>query len=116
VLSFPAEGMGLAPGSLELVVKERRNETVVCARGEIDMASSVLLTTVLHRVSRLDAPVRLDLADVEFLDSSSFHAVEAASRTADRLGRALAIGPLSEAVTRVFKLAAIHGGRTPGLA
>jgi len=103
--------MGPAPGVLELLVEELPNETVVRARGEIDIANTTSLTSVLHRVPRLDAPVRLDLAGVEFLDSSGVHALEAAHRAANRLGRSLAIAPLSEAVTRVLNLVAIHGAR-----
>lgn len=86
-------------------VAEGRDSTVVSAKGEIDLASAPLLTAILHRVSRLDAPVLLDLSAVEFMDTSGLHALEDASSGAERLGRRLTIGPVSGAVTRILDLA-----------
>ena len=104
MLSIPSNALGLPVASFEVVIEEHHHETVVRCFGEIDLASGPSLTAILHRVTRRDAPVRLDLSGVEFFDTSGLHALEAARSLADRLGCRLDVGPVSEAVTRMSRL------------
>ena len=105
MLSIPADALSLPAASFEVVIEEHNHETVVRCFGEIDLAGGPSLTAILHRVTRSDAPVRLDLSGVEFFDTSGLHALETAQALADRLGRRLEVGPVSEAVTRMTRLA-----------
>lgn len=111
MLAVSPRAMGLTPRSFEVAIEERPAETVVKAFGEIDLASAPRLTEILHRVARYDAPVRLDLAGIEFIDSSGLHAMQTASRSAERLGRSLTFEPLSAAVTRTVALAGFEPAR-----
>ncbi len=76
---------------------------VVVAEGDIDLAGGPLLDTAIMRVEGPD-PVVIDLAAVEFIDSSGLRSLLAASRRADGRGTHVVLRNPSSGVSRLLSI------------
>ena len=62
-------------------------EIQVAVTGELDLVTASQLEDVLKRELLADNDVLLDLADMDFIDSTGLHAIVEAVRTAKSVGR-----------------------------
>ena len=78
---------------------------VVTLRGEADLFTLPVVVDVLARVvADHDGPVIVDLAQVEFIDSGTMHALERASQFLVDHGRTLTLRSPSKAALRILVL------------
>jgi anti-sigma B factor antagonist len=91
--------------------KFERNGTVrLMLIGELDFAVVEYLSTRLRELRKGGYPVRLDLSELQFVDSSGVHEILRAISDARRDGWQLDIdGPLTDQVARTLELV---GART----
>lgn len=96
---------------LPLVVQaqpQRDGWTVFEVAGELDLSTFAVLDEQ-HRIhTRQETPVRLDLRQVSFIDSSGLAAVILAKKRADEHRVPFEIAEASDVVRRAFRLAAIE--------
>ncbi len=83
-------------------VEEGPDGVVIVARGELDILGAPRLAEVMPREGT--TPVRIDLADVEFMDSTGLRALLEARTAAAAAGRPFALARPSAAVSRVLEL------------
>ncbi|MCU1398825.1 MAG: anti-sigma factor antagonist [Acidimicrobiales bacterium] len=76
---------------------------VVVAEGDIDLAGGPLLDTAILRVENAH-PVVIDLAAVEFIDSSGLRSLLAASRRAEARGTSVVLRHPSVGVLRLLSI------------
>ena len=76
---------------------------VVVAEGDIDLAGGPVLDTAILRVEG-PKPVVIDLARVEFIDSSGLRSLLAASRRAEGRGTRVALRSPSAGVVRLLSI------------
>lgn len=75
----------------------------LCLRGEFDYVSSGRLVECLDELKRSGNPIRLDLSELEFIDSGGVRTVLRSVREAETDGRRLEIDPqVSWQVKQVF--------------
>jgi anti-sigma B factor antagonist len=84
-------------------VQKLDGETVVIASGELDLATTGELRSCLTELRGGDHPIRLDMTDVEFMDSSGLHTLVRATEDFAADGSRFMIVP-SEPVRRVLEL------------
>ena len=73
--------------------------------GDLDLGSVVVLKSRLRELRAEGRPVRLDLSELEFMDSTGLHALVQASEDARRDGWQLGIEPVvAPQVRRLFEL------------
>lgn len=98
------------PAELSIASSRSRGVLVLTVRGEIDMASSPRLMAELRRADAADAKlVVIDLADVEFIDSSGLHALLTAREALLRHGLQLSLSRVSSQVLRLLELTGTLG-------
>jgi anti-anti-sigma factor len=99
------------PHAFRLDERFERNGTVrLMLIGELDMAVAEYLSTRLRELRKGGYPVRLDLSELEFVDSSGIHAILHAVSEARRDGWSLDLdGRMTEQVARTVDLV---GART----
>ena len=76
---------------------------VVVAEGDIDLAGGPILDTALLRVEN-NKPTTIDLAAVEFIDSSGLRSLLAASRRAEERGTHVILRSPSAGVVRLLSI------------
>jgi anti-sigma B factor antagonist len=90
---------------------EVRNEdhtTVISVSGELDLASSPALEEELERVAKSDATVIVvDLAELEFMDSTGLSVLVRAHQRAEENGRRLGLVNGSQQVQRLLTLTGV---------
>jgi anti-sigma B factor antagonist len=91
---------------LELDSRREGVVAVLCARGELDMASAPELDAALVRLAAEDGleAVVLDLSGLDFMDSSGLRTVVVAARRAAEQGVRFALVRGGEPVHRVFDI------------
>jgi anti-anti-sigma factor len=94
--------MGSAP-PFQVRVQKLDGETVVIASGELDLATTGELRSCLTELRGDDHPIRLDMTDVEFMDSSGLHTLIRATEDFAADGSRFMIVP-SEPVRRILQL------------
>jgi anti-anti-sigma factor len=102
-------------------VQKTDGETVVVASGELDLATTDELRSCLTELRGGDHPIRLDMTDVEFMDSSGLHTLIRATEDFAADGSRFMIVP-SEPVRRVLEMVDLqdrlpierHAGRGGG--
>ncbi len=94
--------MGSAP-PFQVRVQKMDGETVVIASGELDLATTGELRSCLTELRGGGGPIRLDMTDVEFMDSSGLHTLIRATEDFAADGSRFMIVP-SEPVRRVLEL------------
>jgi anti-sigma B factor antagonist len=92
-------------GLLTTFVRAEGNRSVVVLRGEADLSARPALSDVLSRViAERTGDVVVDLAEVEFVDSTTVHALAVAQEFLDRQGRKLRIRSPSRLAVRVLEV------------
>jgi anti-sigma B factor antagonist len=100
--------------SVDLVTRESDGQVVVVLRGELDVADAVRVVAELTAVAARERDVVIDLAGLEFIDSSGVAAlVRARSNTRHAGGDLLLAAPRQQvlrvlALTRVIDVFSIH--------
>jgi anti-anti-sigma factor len=91
------------------LVPEPDGAVRLIVRGEIDIATSQQLHAELETLRARHTPVRLDLSETGFVDSSGLAVLIAAKRQAEQNGWVFALAPeISPAVQRLFALAGVE--------
>lgn len=88
-------------------IEESQGDTqlTLSLRGELDMGSTRILEDRLTRLRAKKRPVVLDLAELQFIDSTGLHLLVRATADAKTHGWDLRIAPkISPTVARLFKL------------
>jgi anti-anti-sigma factor len=75
--------------------------------GEIDMSCSDALINLLTSTAQGTDDVQVDLAEVDFMDSSGIHALIAGYRAAHGAGRRFTVVGPQQNVRRVFEIAGV---------
>jgi anti-sigma B factor antagonist len=92
--------------SADLSTRRFNRCTVVALRGELDLADAAAVTAALAAVAARDPVIIVDLAGLEFIDSSGVAALARGRTQARRAGGDLVLAAPQRKVTRV--LAIIH--------
>jgi anti-sigma B factor antagonist len=94
--------------ALEIVVSQSENRTVVALTGELDAATAPRLYTEFAELSRGGHhEVELDLASLEFMDSSGLAVVVAEHKRAQANGGGLVILSPARRVIRLFQVSGL---------
>jgi anti-anti-sigma factor len=94
------------PTTLSTQAGRRDGIEILSVSGEIDLSNSARLGREIEASVRPDAPLVLDLTDVEFLDSAGTRALAVADGAAAKLGAALLLVP-SEFIAHVLEVAGL---------
>jgi len=105
-----ADQVVLRPGELSITADRADGVLIFTVRGEIDIASAPRLAAELRRAEASDAElVVIDLADVEFIDSSGLHALLKGRERLARNGRRFSLARVSSQVRRLLELTGTLG-------
>ncbi|HEX9967409.1 MAG TPA: STAS domain-containing protein [Solirubrobacterales bacterium] len=89
-------------GTLTLRASENGSTCVLALVGELDLSNTSSFSSELERLEAAGRPVKIDLGELEFIDSTGIAILVGAHQ---RLGDRLTVGPSrSEAVKRVLAL------------
>lgn len=88
-------------------VEDRPDAVLIIAQGELDILGAPHLAEAMP--SRGTTPVTIDLAGVEFMDSTGLRALLEARTAAAEAGRPFALARPSPAVLRVLELVDLMG-------
>jgi len=81
------------------------NETTVTLCGELDVLTTAVVGEVLeNECGRKPSRITLDLAAVEFVDSSALHAFVVANKQLEAHGGALRIISVTDPIRRTFEI------------
>lgn len=84
------------------------DRVVLTLRGELDLAAAPLLAAEIERAEGAERPiVVLDLAELEFIDSTGLRVILAARERAVECGREFAVTPGTPQVRRLFEIAGV---------
>jgi anti-sigma B factor antagonist len=97
------DGVIRAAPPFRVRVQKADGETVVVASGELDLATTGELRSCLTELRGGGGPIRLDMTDVEFMDSSGLHTLIRATEDFAADGSRFMIVP-SEPVRRVLEM------------
>ena len=105
----------VSAGTLELRVRDSDGGVVLEAIGELDLACRGLLEAELHRAETGPArSIVLDLAKLEFIDSSGIRILLNAARRSRADGRRLVIRSAHDHVSRTFERSGVMELLIPG--
>lgn len=95
--------------SLSVRVERRAGATILAPRGDVDMSRSPSFREYV-RVAQQAGPERLviDMAEVDYMDSSGLATLVEAMRNATGSGVALILCGLNPRVMAVFEIARLH--------
>jgi anti-sigma B factor antagonist len=104
----PQAQPALTPGQLTIASRRDGDDVVVTLCGEIDIASAPALEGELRAAER-SRPRRivLDLAALDFIDSTGIHLLTDAHQRADANGHQLVLTHVPDPVQRLFRLTGI---------
>ncbi|HEY1507918.1 MAG TPA: STAS domain-containing protein [Solirubrobacteraceae bacterium] len=89
-------------------VRSEDQTTVISVSGELDLASSPALEEELERVAKSDATtIVVDLAELEFMDSTGLSVLVRAHQRAEESGRRLGLVNGSQQVQRLLTLTGV---------
>jgi anti-anti-sigma factor len=89
----------------DVTIQERGEAVHVTLRGELDISSAPRLEEDLRRIEAEGPPLLiLDLAKLDFMDSTGLRLLIAADSRAREAGRRLVVGQGNEMVQRVLRL------------
>jgi anti-sigma B factor antagonist len=86
------------------VERPGRGRVIVRAQGELDLMSVPELEAALEEAGEEGVAIELDLAELEFIDSTGVHLILRTSARSRRHGRDFAITAASPEVRRAFEL------------
>ena len=90
---------------LEVTELERCGPSVLHLRGELDLASALILEAAIVTVSAERAHgLTIDLGELTFMDASGLHAIVYANDLYKKLGYGLTLLPGPQAVQRLFQI------------
>ena len=86
-------------------VERSESETTIALRGELDVSTIATVADVLEQ-ERVRRPPRIvvDLAHVDFVDSSALHAFVVANKRLEEHGGSLRITGVSDVIRRTFEI------------
>ena len=87
---------------LTIDVRETEGASVLALAGELDLASSPLLSQRAEEIVAAGRSVVLDLRGLSFIDSTGLGAIAGIERSAEKAGVSLALVPGPRQVQRVF--------------
>jgi anti-anti-sigma factor len=87
------------PPRFEVTVTETEGTLVLHLSGELDLVSEPALTAELNKAD--ERPIRIELEELAFMDSTGLRALLSAARTLDRITLK---GPLQPPVQRLLEL------------
>ena len=96
------------PQLFEIDVDQGDAGVVVRPRGELDLASTPDLRTILQNLCNKKASVLLDLSEVTFMDSSGLRLIWESDAAAKEHGLELALAAGPPEVMRVFELTGLR--------
>jgi len=96
----------MSPEIFDLSISQHDGLSVVRMSGELDLASSDRLTTLLSELS--DQTVVVDLADLTFIDSSGIAALVTAKDRLEGTGRELVLTRPQPNVDRVLQMTGLE--------
>jgi anti-sigma B factor antagonist len=99
--------------SVDLSVSERDGETVVTLRGELDVADAASVAAALSAAAEGARTVIVDLAGLQFIDSSGVAALASAARQARRGGGDLRLTAPRQQVQRVLAVTRMASAFSP---
>jgi anti-anti-sigma factor len=99
--------MASPPDQFDIAVEQREGVVVVRPKGDLDIATTPLLDEILRDLASRGSSAVLDLAEVEFIDSSGLQAILSAHATSQRDGFGLTMLPGPPPVMKVFELAGV---------
>jgi anti-sigma B factor antagonist len=88
--------------SMDLSIREGDGQAVVALRGELDVADAARVAAALAGIAARERVVIVDLAGLEFIDSSGMAALVLARVQARRAGGDLLLAAPQDRVLRVF--------------
>lgn len=91
-------------GPLTVATHTRADAVVLTLEGELDLATADVLTATVTALPSDSTPVVLDMAGVEFVDSSGLRALLAAQGAVTADGRAFALARPHATVARLLDL------------
>jgi anti-sigma B factor antagonist len=109
--------MAAEPPELTISTTHAGDTTTVVLEGEIDLATSTQLNRELDAMlDRVPPPVRLrvDLAAVNFMDTTGVAVLLKARRRAQESGCRFAVSSTSPAIARLFDITGLAGLLTDG--
>jgi anti-sigma B factor antagonist len=90
--------------SVDLSTREGDGQVVVALRGELDIADAVSVAAALAAVAARDLEIIVDLAGLEFIDSSGVAALARGRKLARHAGGDLLLAAPQQQVLRVLTL------------
>ena len=99
--------MARPPEQFDIAVEEQEGVVVVRPIGDLDIATTPLLDEILRDLASKGASAVLDLAAVEFIDSSGLQTILTAHAASQRDGFGLTMLPGPPPVMKVFELAGV---------
>lgn len=94
---------------LGLSTRVESRSVIVAIEGELDIATAADLQEHIQSAVKDHGPwLILDMAGLEFMDSSGLNVIINAYRTVRELGGALALAALNERVNKVVRLVGLH--------
>lgn len=75
--------------------------------GEVDLANVDQLRAAIHRLTGHTGPIIIDLAGLEFIDSTGIHAIVCAHANATEVGIPLILAPPTGQPMRAFEIAGL---------
>lgn len=94
------------PSIFSVEAETRDGVTVLTVTGEVDLSTAPRLGAAVERALAPGAPLIVDLAGVEFIDSAGSRALALAEREASARGARLLMIP-SATVSHVFRIAGL---------
>jgi anti-anti-sigma factor len=105
-LRFDLRGAPVSAQGLLITLDDRPDAAILTIAGEVDIATSTQLKRALDDLigrERPPAEIRVDLASVEFMDSSGIAILLTARRLAESAGSRLLIASTSPALRQLFE-------------
>ena len=107
-MTRPQSQLALTPGQLTIASRVEADEVTLTLGGEIDIASAPALERELGEAeSSRPSRIVLDLAALDFIDSTGIHLLIHAQRRADAEGRRLVLTHVPAHAQRLFRLTGI---------
>ncbi|MAB82518.1 MAG: anti-anti-sigma factor [Phycisphaerae bacterium] len=95
---------------MEVHTEQRDGATIVRPQGDIDLSSSSILRTSLQESSQsAEGKLIIDLANVQYMDSSGVATLVECLQLCRRAGTTLLLCQLHERVLSVFQIARLDG-------
>ena len=100
--------MSITPPELIITHEYVDDQLVVTVAGDLDLGSAPSLDAAFAALTPIDRPVRIDLAGVEFIDSSGVRALLAVNQVVtDAVGSAITLSGGTPATRRLIELTGI---------